>query len=120
GYDKALVSCRRAVQLDPGDPEPHLHIGWIDAKLGNHAAAIQEFMTVLRLDPKFSRVRFELAMAYIDSKDTEHAIPLLKEVVAAEPANGNARFQLGSALAKKGDCDAAVPLLQSASESAQR
>jgi tetratricopeptide (TPR) repeat protein len=120
GYDKTLISCRRAVQLDPGDPEPHFHIGWIEAKLGNHAAAIQEFTTVLRLDPKFSRVRFELAMAYLDSKDIDRAIPLLKEVVAAEPENGSARFQLGAALAKKEDCDGAIPLLESASESSQK
>jgi len=75
---------------------------------------------VLRLDPKFSGVRFELAMAYVDSKDTDRAIPILKEVVAAEPGNGAARFQLGSALAKKGDCDGAVPLLETTSESSQK
>ena len=120
GYDKTLLSCRRAVQLDPGDPEPHFHIGWIQAKLGNQAAAIQEFTTVLRLDSKFSHVKFELAMAYIDSKDTERAIPLLKEVVAAEPGDTNARFQLGAALAKKGECAAAVPWLETAVESAQK
>ena len=120
GYDKALISCRRAVLLDPRDPEPHFHIGWIQTKLGSHADAIQEFTTVLRLDPKFSRVRFELAMAYIDSRDIDRAIPLLKEVVAAEPGNTNARFQLGVALVKKGDCDAAVPWLETGSESAQK
>ncbi len=120
GYDKALLSCRRAVQLEPGDPEPHFHTGWIQAKLGGHAAAIREFTAVLRLDPKFARVRFELAMAYIDSKDPDRAIPLLKEVAAADPADGIARFQLGSALAKKGDCGAAVPWLETASESVQK
>ncbi|MSV27604.1 MAG: tetratricopeptide repeat protein [Bryobacterales bacterium] len=120
GYEKGLDSCRRAIQLDPGDAEPRFHIGWIQAKLGNHAAAIREFTAVLRLDPKFSRVRFELAMAYIDTKDDERALPLLKEVLAAEPGNGNARFQLGSALARKGDCGRAVPWLESATESAQK
>ena len=120
GYDKALISCRRAVQLDGGDPEPHFHIGWIQTKLANHAAAIQEYTAVLRLDPKFSGARFELAMAYIDSKDADRAIPLLKEVVFGEPGNTNARFQLGAALAKKGDCDAALPWLETASESAQK
>lgn len=120
GYDKALASCQRAIQLDPADPEAHFHTGWTQAKLGNHAAAIQEYTTVLRLDPKFPRVRFELAMSYIDSRDTDRALPLLKNVVDAEPANTNARFQLGSALAKKDDCDAAVPWLQAATESVQK
>ena len=120
GYDKALISCRRAIQLDHNDPEPHFHAGWLQATVGNHAAAIQEYKTVLRLDPKFARVRFELAMTYIDSQNPENGIPLLEQVVAAEPANTNARFQLGSALVKKGDCERAVPLLETATESAQK
>jgi tetratricopeptide (TPR) repeat protein len=119
GYDRALSSCRRAIELDPGDPEPHFHIGWIQAKLGNLSASIQEYVAVLRLDPKFPRVRFELAMAYIDSKNVDRAIPLLKEVVTSEPGNTSARFQLGAALSKK-DCDAAVPWLETAGESSQK
>lgn len=59
-------------------------------------------------------------MSYIDSQDTDRAIPLLKEVVAAEPANTNARFQLGSALARKGDCAGAVPWLETATESGRK
>jgi len=120
GYDKAVASCRRAIQLAPNDPEPHFHSGWTQAKLGNHAAAVQEYQTVLRLDAKFARVRFELAMAHIDAQEWDRAIPLLKEVAAAEPANTNARFQLGSVLVKKGDCAAAIPWLESATESAQK
>jgi tetratricopeptide (TPR) repeat protein len=120
GYDRALASCRRAIQLDPRDPEPHFHSGWIQAKLGNFAASISEYNTVLKLDPKFARVRFELAMTYLDSQDASRAIPLLREVIAAEPGNTNARFQLGSALSKQGDCAAAVDQLQAATESAQK
>ncbi len=120
GYANAVTACRRAVRLNPRDPEPHFHIGWVQARLGNHAAAIQEYTTVLQLDAKFPRARFGLAMSYIDSQDTDRAIPLLREVVVAEPANTNARFQLGSALAKKGDCEAAVEWLKTATESAQK
>jgi len=119
-YVRALSFCRRAIDLDPGDPESHFHSGWIQSKLGNLAAAIQEYTTVLRLDPKSPRVRFELAMAYIASKDLDRSIPLLKDVVAAEPGNTNARSQLGAALSKKGDCAAAVPWLETAGESSQK
>jgi tetratricopeptide (TPR) repeat protein len=115
-YDAKLAACRRAIQLDAKDPEPHFHAGWTQAKLGNHAAAIQEYKSVLSLDPKFPGVNYELAVAYLDSQDIDHAIPLLKQ----EQANPNARFQLGSALVKKGDCAAAVPVLETATEIAQK
>ncbi|MFN7925833.1 MAG: tetratricopeptide repeat protein [Bryobacteraceae bacterium] len=120
GYDKALDACRRAIALDANDPEPHFHSGWLQSKLGAFPAAIREFQTVLRIDPKFRNARFELAMAFADSQDFAHALPLLKDVVAAEPSNGNAQFQLGSVLAKQGDCTSAVPYLEAATEAAQK
>jgi tetratricopeptide (TPR) repeat protein len=119
GFEDARAECRGAIALDPKDPEPHFHIGWIEGKLGNHAKAIQQYQTVLRLNPRFPRVNFELSMAYLDAQKPDLAIPLLKEVVASEPQNGNARFQLGAALAKQGDCSSAIPLLETATESAQ-
>jgi tetratricopeptide (TPR) repeat protein len=116
GFEVARTSCRRAVLLNPNDPEPHFHLGWAEAKLGSLTQAIREYQTALQLDPKFPRVKLELAIVHMDSQDTDRAIALLREVVAAEPANGVARFELGSALAKKGDCAAAIPLLETASE----
>ncbi len=120
GYEGAVASCRRAIQLNPNDAEPLFHLAWIHAKTGNHALAIQEYRTVLRLDPKFAGVKYELAMAHMDSQDAERAMPLLREVVATEPGHTNARLQLGSALVKKGDCAAAVPMLETAAESPQK
>jgi tetratricopeptide (TPR) repeat protein len=120
GYEGALASCHRAVQLTPGDPEPHFHIGWNLAQLGDQAGAIREYQAALQLDPKFPQVRYELARIYADTNDTASAIPLLKEVAAAEPNNRNARFLLGAALAKQGDCEAALPWLQTGTENAQK
>jgi len=120
GYETALASCRRAIALDPADPESYFHAGSIQSKLGQHAAAVQSFSAVLRRDPKFRHARYELAMAYIESQDPAQGIPLLREVVASEPSHGNARFQLGSALAKLGDCAGAVPHLEAATEAPQK
>jgi len=120
GYDEARDSCRAASALDANDPEPHFHAGWNEAKLGNLAAAIQEYETVLRLNPKFPKVKFELSMAYLDTRETDRAIALLRDVLAAEPGNGAASFQLGAALAKKDDCEGAVPLLEAGAEVPQK
>jgi tetratricopeptide (TPR) repeat protein len=120
GYDKAGAACRRAIQLDGSDAESHFHLGWLQSKLGNYAAAVQEYRAVLKFDPKFPGAPYELAMSYVDSQDIDRAIPLLREVTAAEPANTNARFQLGSALVKKDDCVAALPYLETATESSQK
>jgi tetratricopeptide (TPR) repeat protein len=120
GFDGALADCRRAVTLNPRDPEPHFHAGFLQSKLGNLPGAISSYQTALKLDPRFPRVRFELAMAYLDAQQPAPGIALLKEVTATEPGNANARFQLGAALARQGDCPAAVPWLQSGTESAQK
>lgn len=119
GFDGALASCRRATVLEPKDPEPHFHSGWIHSKLRDYAAAIREFEAALKLDPAFPRVKFELAMAWLDAQQPERAIPMLKQVVGAEPANGNARFQLGAALFKMGDCASAEPMLRQATDAPQ-
>lgn len=119
GYSKAAATCTRAIAMEPADPEPHFHLGWLHTQAGNLPGAVSEFQTVLRMDPKYPKVKFELAQAHLDQQNAAAAIPLLEEVIRAEPANTNARFQLGSALVKKGDCAAAVPMLQSATESAQ-
>ncbi len=120
GYPAAIAACRRAVQLDPKDPEPHFHLGRTLAKSGDRLSAIRELNTALRLDPKSPGVKFELAMAYVDSQEPGRALPLLQEVVEAQPANGNARFQLASILVRQGDCAAAPPLLEASPESSQK
>jgi tetratricopeptide (TPR) repeat protein len=119
GFAQALANCQKAAALNPQDPESRFHSSWLQAKLGNQAAAIEGFRTVLKLDPEYRGAKFELAMALADAQRLAEALPLLEEVVAAEPANGNARFQLGSALAKSGNCDAAVSQLEAAADTAR-
>jgi tetratricopeptide (TPR) repeat protein len=120
GYQAASAACRRAIQLDPKDPEPHFHLGRTQGKLGDRAAAIRELSLALRLDAKLPGVKFELAMAYMDAMDPERALPLLREVVTAQPANGIAKFHLASLLVKQDDCASALPLLKTATESSQK
>lgn len=120
GYEAALAACRRAMTLDPADPEPHAHAGWLLGQQGNHAGAIAGFRAALRLNPTLPGVKTELAMAYVDSRAFAQAIPLLREVIAAEPRNTKAKFQLGAALAKQDNCAAAVPFLEAAPEGAQK
>lgn len=119
GYPVAIAACRRAVQLDPNDPEPHFHLGRTLARTGDRPAAIRELSSALRLGPKLPGVKFELAMAYVDSQDPARALPLLRDEVAEQPSNGNAKFQLASVLVKQGDCAGAVPLLEAATEHSQ-
>ena len=120
GYEQALAVCRRALQLAPGDAEPHFHLGQNLAKRGDTAAAITAFQTARRLNAKLPGVAFELALANLDTQNLVAAIPLLKHVVATEPAHANARFQLGAALAKQGDCAGAMPHLELAPPSVQK
>lgn len=51
-YPDALAAFRRAVQLDPSQPDAHFRIGRIEQIMGNAAAAEKEFATVRELREK--------------------------------------------------------------------
>jgi O-antigen ligase len=55
GDASALAEARsemvRAAALAPTAAEPHLHLGWLDARRGDASAATEEFNRALRLDP---------------------------------------------------------------------
>jgi len=121
GYAEALATCRRAAALDPRDAEPLVHAGWLQGRLGQHAAAIQSLRAALRRNPALPGARLELAMAHVESGAVEQAVPLLKQALQARPADAGVRFQLGAALAKsKEGCAAAVPYLEAATPSSQQ
>lgn len=48
---EARTEMMRAAALAPTSAEPHLHLGWLEARRGDASAATEEFNRVLRLDP---------------------------------------------------------------------
>jgi tetratricopeptide (TPR) repeat protein len=116
GWEEAIAACRRAILLDPQDPDPRFHLAWLLSKQGNAAASIGEYQTLLKLAPKYPGARLGLAMAYLDSRNPAPALPLLQALVADEPRNASAHHHLGSAYSKTGDCRQAAAALERAAE----
>lgn len=115
GWEEPIAACRKAIALDPEDPDPHFHLAWLLSKQGNAAGSVGEYQAVLKLNAKYPGARLGLAMAHLESRNPAPALPLLESLVADEPQNASAHHHLGSAYAKAGDCRKAVVELERAS-----
>ncbi|ATQ70666.1 MULTISPECIES: multiheme c-type cytochrome [Methylosinus] len=75
-------------------PETHLGVGALRAEQGRPLEAIAAFETALRLDPKFTPARLDLAdLLRSEGRDAEAEAPL-REAVRRDPADAVAHYAL--------------------------
>ena len=110
----ALDAFRRAAQLQPRDPEPHLSAALVAQKRGDLAAAADEFESAARLDPKSAEAVAGLANVYMQSSRLPDAEAALRQYLALEPGNPTAHLQLGRVLVAQGKSDDAIPEFEAA------
>ncbi|MFN0161125.1 MAG: adenylate/guanylate cyclase domain-containing protein [Burkholderiales bacterium] len=77
----AFGMARHALSLDEKDPIAHFVIGRISTQMGDHATAIAELETAIRLNPSMAQAHYGLANALTVSGHAAQAIP---ECEAAE------------------------------------
>ncbi len=120
-YERALVEFRAAAALAPQTPQAHYNAGQSLIRLNRLAEAEQEFRQELSLNPTDGASKYHLAYALLEQKrQTEEALGLLREVVAARPDYADARYQLGKALIEQGDVRGAVEQLEAAARAAPK
>ena len=100
---------REAVNADPADPFVHLALGEILARLGNDDAAVDEFRTVLKLQPELSDAHFNLGdlMLHIPAQHRE-ALEQLQQAVTLAPSDEVAHYSYARALEVNGDKEGAA------------
>ncbi|MGQ9490888.1 MAG: hypothetical protein ACUVS6_09285 [Anaerolineae bacterium] len=118
-YVGALADFERAAQHRPGDPDTWLRVGCTLYRLGNMAAAQDNFYRaqVLLADP----VEFKLARAPICAQLGVEQIAEtdLQEVIAADPENAAAYYYLSTILETRGELLQALLAVQRAAELAE-
>ena len=111
---QALQAYRKAAELTPNDPEPHLSAGLLDERQKDFSAAEDEYKKVLALDSHSTEAAIGLTNLYMKSGRLSEAEPLLRHLAAERADDGGIHLQLGRVLAAQGKNDDAIAEFETA------
>jgi Flp pilus assembly protein TadD len=112
--DEALAAYRKASELTPKDPEPHLSAGLLHERQKEFSDAEAEYKQVLFLDPKSTEAAIGLINIYMKSGRLGDAEPLLRRLVVERPDDDAIHLQLARVLAAQNKKDDAIAETQAA------
>src|SRR5437016_1000172 len=107
---------RRALELDPGNPDAHMLYAIFLMSLGRHDEAIREMQSAEQLDPLSSNTHSNFGRVLYRARKYEEAIPHLKRALDLEPRNYSAYVRLGDVYAKLGRYDEALTMFEKAAQ----
>lgn len=114
-YERAVKEFRAVAALDAGIAQAHYNAGQSLIRLNRLDEAEKEFRQELLINPNDELSKYSVAYTLLERKiNTDEAISLLREAVAARSDYSDARYQLGKALIEKGDLKEAIEHLESA------
>jgi Tfp pilus assembly protein PilF len=112
--EDALQAYRKASELTPKDPEPHLSAGLLHERQKEFSAAEAEYKQVLTLEPHSTEAAIGLTNLYMKSGRLGEAEPLLRRLAAERLDDAGLHLQLGRVLAAQGKKDDAIAEIQTA------
>jgi Flp pilus assembly protein TadD len=120
----ALAAYRKASELTPKDPEPHLSAGLLHERQKEFSDAEAEYKQVLALDshstdshstdPQSTEAAIGLTNIYMKSARLSDAEPLLRRLATERPDDAGIHLQLARVLAAQGKKDDAIVEIQTA------
>ena len=110
----AFQAYRKASELTPKDPEPHLSAGLLHEQQKEFSDAEAEFKQVLTLDPNSTEAAIGLTNIYMKSNRLGDAEPLLRRLAAERGDDAGIHLQLARVLEAEGKKDDAIAELQTA------
>lgn len=120
-YERAVKEFRAVATLNVNIPQAHYNAGQSLIRLNRLDEAEKEFRQELLLNPSDELAKYSVAYTLLERKtNTDEAISLLREAVAARSDYSDARYQLGKALIERGDIKEAVEHLEYAAQSDPR
>jgi Flp pilus assembly protein TadD len=112
--EDALQAYRKASELEPKDPEPHLSAGLLHERRKEISDAEAEYKQVLTLDARSTDAAIGLTNLYMKSGRLGDAEPLLRRLATERPTDAGIHLQLGRVLDAEGKQDDAIAELQTA------
>jgi Flp pilus assembly protein TadD len=112
--EDALAAYRKASELTPKDPEPHLSAGLLHERQKEFSDAEAEYKLVLALDAHSTEAAIGLTNIYMKSGRLGDAEPLLRRLATERPDDAGIHLQLGRVLAAQDKKDDAITEIQTA------
>ena len=112
--EDALAAYRKASELTPKDPEPHLSAGLLQERQKEFSAAEAEYKQVLAVDPHSTEAAIGLTNLCMKSGRLGEAEPLLRRLATERPDDAGIHLQLGRVLAAQSKKDDAITEIQTA------
>ncbi len=112
--NEALQAYRKASELMPKDPEPHLSAGLLHERQKEFSDAESEYKQVMALDAHSTDAAIGLTNIYMKSGRLGDAEPLLRRLAAERSDDAGLHLQLGRVLEAENKKDEAIAELQSA------
>ena len=112
--EDALAAYRKASELTPKNPEPHLSAGLLHERQKEFSDAEGEYKQVLALDPHSPEAAIGLTNIYMKSGRLGDAEPLLRRLATERPDDAGIHLQLGRVLAAQDKKDDAITEIQTA------
>src|SRR5271163_2542426 len=110
--EDAFQAYRKAAELMPKDPEPHLSAGLLHEQRKEFSDAEAEYKQALALDAHSTEAAIGLTNIYMKSGRLGDAEPLLRGLAAERPDDAGIHLQLGRILAAQGKKDDAIAEIQ--------
>jgi tetratricopeptide (TPR) repeat protein len=115
-HEAGVAACRRAIELDAGDPRPYYYIGRAHIARDRFEEALVALEKALELGGENAVLSDALGRALWALGDTERALQHLRQAATLEPENVHYQIFLGSVLCDTGDYAGAVEPLTKAIE----
>ncbi len=106
--DEAISYFQKAVQINPGYTDGHLHLGNALLQKGRVDEAITQIEQALQIKPDYEKAHNSLGMALSKKGRVDEAIAHYEQALRIKPDYPNAQNNLGNALLRKGRVDEAI------------
>ena len=111
-WQDSLSLWKDAVRKAPNKARPHQNLGNAYHQAGMLDLAVQEFQTVLSLDPENPGALNNLGIIWTKTGDYKNATKAFNNSISLQPFNPEALNNLGLALMIQGRIKAAIPILE--------
>jgi protein O-GlcNAc transferase len=107
-HQKAIISYRRAIEINRNFAEPHYNLGNTQKNLNQFEEAILSYKGAVAINPNFAQAHNNLGIVQRDLNQLHDAIKSYRRALEINPNYGDAHFNLGNALKDLGEYQNAV------------